>query len=247
MNTGDPQDDFTEAAYRKILRLAKQRYEFVGFRDSFRPNTVLWRHDLDLSIHRALRLAEIEYEEGVQATYFFLLHSPYYNLLEFDICQMAKKILSLGHKAALHFDFKFYETTMIQKHFSALVEKEKAFLGDLLDAEVEAISYHNPSPTELSDYNKEELCGMRNAYGKELQANYRYCSDSNGYWRFDPLPKVLKDPSISNLQVLTHPEWWTPTPLSPRQRVSRCIDGRAQFQHQRYDAALKSMGRLNVL
>jgi hypothetical protein len=48
------------------------------------------------------------------------------------------------------------------------------------------------------------------------------------------------------LQVLTHPEWWVPEPMSPRERVARAIDGRARRQHARYDEIMKAMRRENV-
>ena len=76
--------DFTEARYTEIVRDAKSFYRFKTFDEPCEQPHVLWCHDIDYSVHRAMRLAEIEAEEGVTATYFFLLHSPFYNLLEPD-------------------------------------------------------------------------------------------------------------------------------------------------------------------
>ncbi|MCD7909896.1 MAG: hypothetical protein LUH04_19885 [Clostridium sp.] len=41
------------------------------------------------------------------------------------------------------------------------------------------------------------------------------------------------------LQVLTHPENWTPEPLTPRQRIQRCFDGRAARAAEGYDHFLR--------
>jgi hypothetical protein len=46
--------------------------------------------------------------------------------------------------------------------------------------------------------------------------------------------------------VLTHPEWWTPMPLSPRARISRCVEGRAASMNAYYDDIVERSGRPNV-
>jgi len=87
---------------------------------------------------------------------------------------------------------------------------------------------------------------MINAYSKYLKSNFGYCSDSNGYWRFERLEDVLKEAKHEKLQVLTHPGWWVETPMSPRQRIQRCIDGRAINVGKNYDDLLNRMCRENV-
>ncbi len=85
--------DFTEQKYRQYLQKANRKFRFIRFEEErFAENTCLWRHDIDTSPHRALKLAQIENEEGVSATYFFLLHSNRYNFLEKEIVDIAKEI-----------------------------------------------------------------------------------------------------------------------------------------------------------
>ena len=69
---------------------------------------VLWRHDVDYSLHRALVLARIEAELGARATYFLSLHSDLYNVLEPAVHARAREIAALGHWIGLHFDAGFY-------------------------------------------------------------------------------------------------------------------------------------------
>lgn len=73
-----------------------------------------------------------------------------------------------------------------------------------------------------------------------------YVSDSNGYWRYQRLSDVLENSENEKLHILTHPEWWTPEIMPPRERISRCIEGRSAKQHAIYDEALRKAGRLNV-
>jgi hypothetical protein len=87
---------------------------------------------------------------------------------------------------------------------------------------------------------------MVNTYGAGLRKNFTYCSDSNGYWRFRRLQDVLEQAEDEKLHVLTHPVWWVPDVMSPRERLARCIDGRRDFQHRFYDQTLADYGRENV-
>ena len=70
--------------------------------------------------------------------------------------------------------------------------------------------------------------------------------ESNGFWRHRRLRDVLEAAEDERLHVLTHPVWWTPEPVSPRMRITRCIEGRAAKQHQWYDDLLAREGRENV-
>jgi len=234
---------FTEAGYRDLVRLARSRFAFASFRDyrTAPPQSVLWRHDLDFSVHRALACARIEADEDARATYFLLLHSTFYNALEEGIVRRMREILDLGHELGLHFDPAFDGGRGPDE---ALV-RERALVEDLLGHEVTAFSLHNPDVAGWAD-DRDEIAGMTNTYGAYLSEHYGYASDSNGYWRFKPLEDVLSGGEHDRLQVLTHPEWWVPEPMSPRDRVTRAIDGRAEFQHARYDGIMTAMRRENV-
>src|SRR5690242_12696176 len=90
--------DFTRENYRKILNIAKQKYTFKFFTDDLKENNwILWRHDVDYSPQSAFKLAKIESEQKIFSTYFLLLHSEFYNLLEEEVTECFKKISKMGH------------------------------------------------------------------------------------------------------------------------------------------------------
>lgn len=230
-----------------MLRLAKLRYRFATY-SAFQEEgpLVLWRHDVDMSMHRALRLAEIEAEEGVTATYFVLLHSDFYNLLEPAVFERLRRIRDLGHAVGLHFDASFYPGLCTLEELAEKLRLERAFLEALLEVDVRCFSYHHPEVGDLLRFDQDIIGGMINTYGRTFRKDYGYCSDSNGYWRFRRLKEVLEAAAETRLQVLTHPAWWQEHPMSPYDRVERCIEGRAGRLREAYAHRLHEHGRKNV-
>jgi hypothetical protein len=240
--------DFTESAYRDVLAETTRRYRFERFGTRLEEPHVLWRHDVDFSVHRAARLAEIEAAEGVTATYFFCFHSPFYNLLERPVAELARRIVrDHGHPLGLHFDSAFYGRIDSMDEIASKVAYEARILGDLIEAPVEALSFHNPQVVndDLA-FDADEIAGLVNAYGATLRKRYVYVSDANGYWRFRRLRDVLERGTDERVQVLTHPEWWQREPMPPRARVVRCVEGRAARTLRDYDALLANSDRPNL-
>ena len=238
-------DDFTEEGYSRLIHKARDHWRFESFGTDCDSPHVLWRHDIDISAHRALRLAKIEAEHNVRTTYFFLLGSEFYNCHEPGVRNIIRQIVGLGHDLGLHFDFGNYDVSCIEslEHYVAF---EKGILAELAGAEPVAISYHNPTTNLSLSFDQPYLSGLVNTYGKPVRETYQYVSDSNGYWRFQRLVDVLEEREHDRLHVLTHPAWWTPEAMAPRERITRAVDGRAQAVHAQYDAFLEKHGRTNV-
>lgn len=243
----DSRSEFTEAAYIDLLALARERYAFRPFPDALSmTDGVLWRHDIDVSPHRALALARLERDARVAATYFVHLHSTFYNALEAEVVERLKDIAALGHGIGLHFDPQF---SRLSPSDTSAIERAVALERDVLQSAVGvplvAVSFHDPDVAGFTEARGDVVAGLINAYGKTLRADFAYCSDSNGYWRFRPIGDVLRE-GHRRVQVLTHPEWWVPDPMSPRDRIARAIDGRAVNAARRYDQALRVLNRENL-
>ena len=238
--------DFTEDAYRALVKLARSRYEFRSFAEALEMTSgVLWRHDIDMSVHRALALAKIEHEENVRATYFIHLHSTFYNALEAGIVSRLRDIAALGHHIGVHFDPQFHGVTPSDGDaLERAVSAERDLVAATIGAPIAAVSFHDPDVAGFTTMAGDRVAGLVNAYGPAIRDGFTYCSDSNGYWRFTPLDELL-DAGHKKLHVLTHPEWWVPEPMTPRARVARAIEGRAAATASRYDEALEKLGRDN--
>ncbi len=234
--------DFTEARYVALLDLARSRYRIEPFGTTAKVPHVLWRHDIDYSVHRAHRIARIEAESDASATYFFLLSSPYYSLFEPEARRLARRILAFGHHAGLHFDPTVYQNDGERLDVEERIDFERGVLEDILGRSIEVVSFHNPAYSGLLDMTQPTLAGLVNAYGGAIRSDYLYTSDSFGYWRHAPIHEVLSTTLSDRLHVLTHPVWWTEEAGSPRQKIARCVQGRASAMQRTYDDLMKSAG-----
>jgi hypothetical protein len=175
---------FDLAHYGELLAAAKSGgYRFAGFDHEPAPGDLLLRHDVDLSLDAALTLAGLEAEAGVQATYFLMTQSIFYNLASPEGEHALGRLRELGHGVGLHAVYPRLE------------------LDDRFDP---VVAWHNPD----SEFMREPLDGAVNV----MQPGYfdpdHYRSDSNQHWRSGCPHEELAAGSFEWLQLLTHPEIW---------------------------------------
>lgn len=238
-------DDFTFDNYRRLLQLAKDKeFHFILHKDTFvaERKDVIWRHDVEFEPDLALRMAVIEHELGVQATYFFQLHSPYYNLFDEHYSQVFHQINGLGHHVGLHFDSRYWGITD-ESQLNGYITIDRDYMEKNLDVELDTFSFHNTTPFTQSCLNY-KYGGLINVYSSYFKEHYNYCGDSLGYWRFDRLEDVLNDDIVRHLQVLTHDANWSDVVLSPRKRFSKVMRDHAERLIEGQVNGLHSKGML---
>ena len=233
--------EFTEDNYQNLIELAKENFVFRFFSNSpLQGKELLLRHDVDFSPQRARSLARIENEVQIRATYFFRLRGAEYSILDIEIQKILQEIADLGHEIGLHFETD--DLDISEDQILVALSNDKKLFELITGRQPKVFSFHNPTQTMLTMKNT-EYSEMVNTYSKIHFDKANYVSDSNGYWRFRSLKEVLIDPNTEKLQLLIHPEWWTPEPLSPRARIWRAHIGRANNAHSRYITLLESLGR----
>lgn len=172
-------DDFTFTNYRKLIQLAKaQGFEFILHKDDFKAERkdIIWRHDVEFEPDLALKMAQIEHEEGVQATYFFQLHSGYYNLFDQHYTKVFHDIEALGHHCGLHFDCRYWGITD-EVQLNGFIMLDREYLEKTLGVELDTFSFHNTTPFTQSclEY---RYGGLINVYSSYFKEHYNYCGDS---------------------------------------------------------------------
>lgn len=237
-------DDFTLANYERLVVLAVEKgYNFISYTDEFIENRkdMLWRHDVEFEPDVALKMAEIEHKYSVKATYFFQIHSPFYNIFDKHYTDVFHKIYALGHDVGLHFDSHFYGIND-EAQLNKYIELDRTYFEAVMCVKIKTYSFHNTTPFTQSCL-KPMYGGLINVYSSHFKEKYSYCGDSLGYWRFDRLEEVLNDDNIQHLQVLTHDANWTEEVLSPRKRVRKFVYDKAEkmYNEQVYGLIKKGL------
>lgn len=217
-------DDFTFDNYRRLLKLAKSKgFQFILHKDEYVAyrKDVIWRHDVEFEPDLALRMAEIEVEEGVKSTYFFQMHGDYYNTLNAHYTSVFHQIRELGHEVGLHFDCHYWNITS-ESQLDEYILLERNYMEKAFNVHLEVFSFHNTTPFTQNCL-AYKYGGLINVYSSYFKDRYNYCSDSLGYWRFDRLEDVLNDDSVRHLQVLTHDANWNDEVLPPRKRFAQTM------------------------
>lgn len=240
-------EDFTLGNYKRLINLAVSKgFEFILHKDDFvcERKDIIWRHDVEFSPYVALKMSQIENKLGVKATYFFQLHSRYYNTLESSVTSILKEIKLLGHHVGLHFDSHYYNI-QTEEELNKYIQLDKNYFEESLGVKIDTFSFHNTNPFILSC--KEYKYGnLINVYSSFFENNYNYCADSTGIWRYDRLEDILRDKKITHLQVLIHDGMWSEGVLSPRRRIHKCIQDDADRIKYAYDKGLPLTGNINV-
>lgn len=243
----DNKEDFSTENYKYLIELISKNYSSVFFNEydsKKQKQIVLLRHDIDLSISSSLRLANIEHHFGLKSTFFVNIHSEFYNFFEKDSIANLKEILKLGHSIGIHFDSTFWnlkDETQLVKNLTF----EKAIIDEALGIKVNSFSFHNPTEFVLS-FKKDSYAGLINTYSNRFMDEFKYCSDSNGYWRHERMFDVVESLNHERLHLLTHPGWWTSEIKHPREKIYSIINERAQFILDDYDQNLINSNRENM-
>jgi len=221
---------FSLAGYSHLLSALKDRgYLFCGYEEidsrlaEERPFVVL-RHDIDISLRPALELARIEHEHGIQATYFVLLRSPFYNVLSRANTEIMHQIHHYGHQIATHLDLTAYDNDCAR----ALMEVEVfAKFYPYIDTRI--VSLH--SPFDLHHMPIDTFGQLNAVYGSAVRGEVAYISDSTGRWRYGhPLDSEAFN-TQKPIQLLTHPIWWVQEGEAATQKLERWLYADYKFNH----------------
>ena len=239
--------NFTRKNYEELLVLAKNRFNFINFHSDFDKSEcqIILRHDVDFSPYDALKIAELEAKHKIHSTFFFQITSIYYSILEVEIKNIIRLISNLGHEIGLHFDLNVYNT----ESFSRIRDKfefEKNILSEISNSQIKIFSLHNPTTIENIKFDKIKYFNCLNASSPKILEKFKYCSDSNGYWRFESFEELLKDNAIKKIYVLIHPVWWQKKEYSPRKKILNIIKSRSKSAIMFYGDLLKKNFRKNI-
>lgn len=201
---------YSIGSYRSILEMAlAQGYQFISFTDNPAPDkyNIYLRHDIDYSLDMALKVAQLNHQLGISATFFFLVRSPIYNILSDPSTEYVFQISELEQRIALHY-------TLPSRIIQCKDELIESVLMDfhLLQqqfGQVEhAVSWHTVPQSFIDDNLELEIPGLVNIYSHKLIKNIAYYSDSNLRNSVEKFYDVLAKDKPLLLHLLFHPLNW---------------------------------------
>ena len=204
--------EFTYIAYESMLKALRDNdYEIYNYHDyDHYGKCAILRHDVDVSLEKALQFARLESSLNTRATYFILLSTNFYNIASVKNRRTIDEIKDNGHEIGLHFDEANYTYSSghdIHYH----IEREIRIMSDILGIRISTVSMHRPSKNTLAaDY---EFQDAINTYSKIFFKNFKYISDSRRNWH-EPVLDIIRSKTFKRLHILTHPFWYSENGIS---------------------------------
>jgi hypothetical protein len=202
---------FDLAHYRELLEAARAGgYRFAFFDHEPQAGDLLLRHDVDLSLDAALRVAELEADAGAAGTYFLMTRSVFYNLASPEGERAVARLRELGHRVGHH---------ALHPHV------------DLDERFDRVVAWHNPDP----EFMREPIDGAVNVMQAPWFDPDHYRSDSNQHWRSGCPHEELAAGRFEWLQLLTHPEIWAYHGTTMRETMVAMLDAERDLDVQRLE------------
>lgn len=229
--------DFSYTHFRQLLHTARCHFtahllgEAPDVLHAHRSPVLFLRHDIKISLSRALRMAEIEHEYGLPATYMIRADSPLYSLDEKNSRLQLWELAQMGHEVGLHFDLANDERQ--NRPFLSIVEDQLRPACERVEQityrPVRSLSFHRRVP-QLFD-GPLQVCGRVNADACVLRQ--QFLSDVEGNrWNGKPSSGITL-PGGPVLQLLLHPIWWGDEHMPAPQRLQEFFDSVTQNKSAR--------------
>jgi len=184
---------FTYSDYYDILNIGVKK-----------KNILFVRHDVDISLKKALEMAEFEAKNAIHATYYILLTSPFYNALTPENLERIRMISELGHGIGLHYDITVKER-MQNVDIANEIMMQMGLLIHHIGPITDSVTFHKPA---LGKDGTVELINILNKMDitcPNFDSKYKYISDSGHNWREDPVEAMMK---YDHIHINVHPEWY---------------------------------------
>ncbi|MGQ4912130.1 MAG: hypothetical protein ACP6KW_08170 [Candidatus Thorarchaeota archaeon] len=198
---------FFETLQSETFNVASFDDYFRGELDDTRVNVFL-RHDVDISLPRARRLASIQKELGLFSTFFFRLHAEKYTFEEAQ--PVIRELAEWGFGIGLHYETLSFTEGDKERAIEQFAQDLQA-LRDLAPVSIVAAHGHRHYKNRLIwEHVDKSTLDVFSAYDMKRDiyisdAGGRRLRDEEGKHLFDRLYEAKPGQIV---QVLIHPDWW---------------------------------------
>jgi len=182
---------------------------------------IIMRHDVDDNIERSVKIAELEKQHNIKATFFILNTAPYWSRPCWD---QYRYIQSLGHEIAWHNNIitqwiqagqrnnlnELIANVLKQFTDQGFTIRGMASHGDSLCYQYKFVNYEAftvaPKVNTLN-YKQIDMSTHGLQYEAYFTGHNHYLSESGGKWRTEVKTEDLENKELRT-QILIHPQWW---------------------------------------
>ncbi len=194
---------FTFESYANIIAILSEYLTLSSFEHYNIAGRLFLRHDIDISIYKALEFAEFESSLGIQSTYFVQPNSDFYNLSSCFMLESISKIVDYGHMIGLHIDANDSESLNVP--IEEYIEEQFNFYKKYFKL-TKVVSFHRPPKNVIGKMYFQKYI---NTYSNEYFSDIRYFSDSKRRNFIPDLFKSFNNDKETSIQLLVHPIWWS--------------------------------------
>jgi len=219
-------EPFTYTEYRTILETLRDSWylDFVNYRtgmnliqNSDAKGFAIIRHDVDVSLQKALKLAEIEKSMGVSATYFILADTMAYNLNFSEHIEEVFELIDLGHEIGLHFYINEGEGEKeIMSNFTLQRNALQVHFATVIDV----MTFHCPHKLSKELDTKFDII---NGSDEPFLTKIKYFSDGWGDWRYGHPLESKEVEERRPLHLSFHPVWWNERKVPPLVALNEAV------------------------
>lgn len=168
-------------------------------------NSFFLRHDVDISLKKALQMAEVEATRKLHSTYYILLSSPYYNALSPENLEKIRMIRDLGMGIGLHYDASIKPEMDNEDYKNEICVQIGLLEHHIGPLEGMSVTFHKPVMGKDIDIELVNILNEEQIYVPNYDQRFKYISDSGHNWREDPIEVMNEHEKI---HLNTHPEWY---------------------------------------
>ena len=184
--------------YTALLRTLQDKgVRWIGLGDFARGAHGTWlRHDVELDLESAARMARVEQQLGLSASYYICVDSPAISATDNEFNRLIEELRRLGHGVSFHLLFSG-EGQPVSHQLDALRARFPSVRPT-------SLTFHAPG-TDLTVLSTVPLGAE--VYEPVAASRAAYYSDSLGWWRWGN-PAEAPQSAQQTTQLLIHPFWW---------------------------------------
>ena len=190
-------NNYSYENYITLLDYAKSVSNVTSFKNNNGKNGVILRHDVDIHPEFAYKMYDLEKDNNINSTYFFMVSSHLYNVISKRNSKIIKEIYDNGFEIGLHFSTHAYGEYRNHYNYAREALREADILSNIIGEDINRITLHCP-------VKEQKIPWFRNI---EWQKNF--VGDSNKIIEEQNIYKMISKSDKEVVYLLFHPIFWS--------------------------------------